>query len=353
MSEARYIVITRKSRLKLKLYPDGIQRISESLTMSHIEHSAIAAFAADRINLPSAEATKHRAQVDNLRDRLVSKIAADPGYGLVKSIHAGSVAKKTALRNVNDLDLAVYVKAAEAPEGDAQLVTWLAQRLFEATTNMDRSQFEEQAHCVTVHYNGSGLNVDVVPVLYEGEPNDVGYLIKKYTGDRLKTSTRLHLEFIATRRARYGQEFLELIRITKWWKRQVTARVDPEFKFKSFMIELIWAHLADSGLALGDYTEALENFFAWIVKSGLESRIAFTDFTPSRDWPTRGRDPIEILDPVNVENNVASRYDTTGQSLIVEAASSALDALTDARFATTKGRAVDDWQEILGPTFRG
>lgn len=319
--------------------------------MTEIAHAQIAAFAAERINLPHADAVKHRGQVNGLRDRLAAKIAADPAYGLVKSLHAGSVAKSTALKSVNDLDLAVYVKAAEAPENDSELVPWLADRLYEATTNMDRDQFEEQTHCVTVHYRGSGLDVDVVPVLYEGEANDVGYLIKKHTGDRLKTSTRLHLDFIANRRKTYGLEFLELIRITKWWKRQIVTRTDPDFKFKSFMIELIWAHLADEGVQLTDYPRALEAFFEWVVKTGLEERVTFTDYTST--FSARGSDPIEILDPVNPENNVASRYDSFGRDKILDAAGSAYDALTDARFATTKGRAVDDWQELLGPAFKG
>lgn len=320
--------------------------------MSEITHQQIAAFAADRINLPHDDAVKHRKQVNGLRDRLSAKIAADSDYGLVKSLHAGSVAKSTALKNVNDLDLAVYIKATEAPTQDGELVTWLADRLFEATTNMDREQFEEQQHCVTVHYRGSGLDVDVVPVLYEGEPNDIGYLIKKATGDRLKTSTRQHLDFIATRRKLYGLEFLELIRLTKWWKRQV-VRNNPDFKFKSFMIELIWAHLADGGVPLSDYPRALEAFFEWLAKTGLEERVTFTDFTPASTFPARSSSPIEILDPVNPANNVAIRYDTNGRDQILNAAAAAYDALTDARFATTKGRAVDDWRELLGPTFRG
>ena len=108
------------------------------------ERTEVATFAAERVNLPHADAVKHRAQVNGLRDRLASKIAADPGYGLVKSLHAGSVAKSTALKSVNDLDLAVYVKAAEAPANDAELVPWLADRLYEATTNMDHDQFEQQ-----------------------------------------------------------------------------------------------------------------------------------------------------------------------------------------------------------------
>jgi hypothetical protein len=321
--------------------------------VSEVSHQHVVTFAADRVNLPHDDAAKHRTQVNGLRDRLASKIAADPGYGLVKSLHAGSVAKRTALKDVNDLDLAVYVKAAEAPSDDSELVPWLADRLYQATTNMGRDQFEEQTHCVTVHYRGSGLDVDVVPVLYEGEANDVGYLIKKHTGDRLKTSTRLHLDFIRDRRATHGLEFLELIRLTKWWKRQITARVDPDFKFKSFMIELIWAHLADSGAPLSDYPRALEAFFEWIVKTGLEERVAFTDYMPAADFPERGSAPIEILDPVNPENNVAIRYDAAGRDKILDAAASAYDALTDARLATTKGRAVDDWQELLGPTFKG
>jgi hypothetical protein len=60
-----------------------------------------------------------------------------------------------------------------------------------------------------------------------------------------------------------------------------------------------------------------------------------------------------VLDPVNPQNNIAVRYDAIGRDRIVVAAQSAMDALTDARFATTKGRAVDDWQTILGPTFKG
>lgn len=320
--------------------------------MPYVSHTEVAAFAADRVNLPREDAAAHRAQVNRLRDRLATKIQDAPEYGLVKSLHAGSVAKGTALKNVNDLDLAVYIKAAEAPENDAQLIPWLANRLYEATTNMDRSQFEEQTHCVTVHYRGSGLDVDVVPVLYEGEPNDVGYLIKKWTGDRLKTSTRQHLDFIASRRKTYGPGFLELIRLTKWWKRQV-LRADENFKFKSFMIELIWAHLADTGTTLTDYPAALESFFEWILRTEIEEQVTFTDYIRPSALPPRGTAAIEILDPVNPDNNVASRYDSHGRERIVRAAGDAFDALTEARFATTKGRAVDNWQLLLGPTFRG
>ena len=45
-----------------------------------------------------------------------------------------------------------------------------------------------QHHCVRVRFRGSGLDVDVVPVLYEGDVNDYGYLVRKYSGERVLTS---------------------------------------------------------------------------------------------------------------------------------------------------------------------
>lgn len=320
---------------------------------SQIGHGDIKDFAEGKVNLPAATAKKHRDQVNALRERLKWKIATDPNYGLVKMLHAGSVAKGTALRSVHDLDTAVYVKAAEAPTaGDRQLVPWLADRLYEANTNMCRDQFVAQEHCVTVSFKGSGLDVDVVPVLYEGGEEDRGYLVRKHTGARVLTSITLHLRFIRDRKATYGFDFAQLIRLTKWWKRVVTDR-DEDFRFKSFMIELLWAHLADAGLVLTDYPTALERFFAYIVKGELADQVAFTDFCRASDIPARSNAAVEVLDPVNVANNVAALYNTGDRGRIVAASRVALDALTEARFAPTKGRAVECWQTVLGPTFRG
>jgi hypothetical protein len=62
---------------------------------------------------------------------------------------------------------------------------------------------------------GSGLSVDVVPVLYEGEPNDVGCLVSKGTGEKLRTSVRQHLDFIRGRKNQYPSDLAQLIRFSK------------------------------------------------------------------------------------------------------------------------------------------
>lgn len=319
---------------------------------SEITHDDVESFGEDRVNLPAADAKRHRGQVNALRERLQAKIDADPDYGLVKMLHAGSVAKGTALRTVNDLDVAVYVEASKAPESDPDLIPWLAKRLSEANPGMNPDQFEENEHCVTVNFRGSGLNVDVVPVLYEGQPDDRGYLVRKWTGERILTSVSLHLEFIRSRKKKYGSDFAQLIRLTKWWKR-VVVNADPEFRFKSFMIELLWAHLADGGLALQDYPAALERFFTHLVRTELREQVAFTDYVPASDIPPRSASAIEVLDPVNPDNNVARRYDERDRVRIADAAQDALSALGEARFATTKVRALDCWRSVLGPSFGG
>ena len=307
------------------------------------------------MNLPRSKVQEHRDQVNRLRDGLAAKIGRDPDYSLVKMLHAGSVAKGTALKTINDLDVAVYVKQSDAPADDRQLVPRLADRLYEAAPpNMSRDQFVEKAHCVTVSYKGSGLDVDVVPVLYEGEEADVGYLVNWQDGRRMLTSVTLHLRFVRDRKQKYGTNFAELIRLTKWWKRQATNQSCPDLKFKSFMIELLWAHLADGGLNLNDYPTALEEFFRHIVQTEFDDIVTFTDFCKAANLPTGDQAvPIEMIDPVNVDNNVAVRYTTTDRDLIVASANEAFDALSEARFTTTKARAVDCWQTVLGPSFRG
>jgi hypothetical protein len=163
---------------------------------SKISHADIVAFADDRVNLKREDVKAHREQVGRLRAKLETYIAAHPGFDLVKMLQSGSVAKGTALKTINDMDVAVYVKAGKAPGSETKLFDWLAKRLRDASGDlMAADQFVPQHHCVQVQFRGSGLDVDVVPVLYEGAADDRGYLITKDTGDRVLTSIPLHLAF--------------------------------------------------------------------------------------------------------------------------------------------------------------
>ncbi len=324
---------------------EGVTQLPPQIT-----HRDLVLFADEKVNLKRTELDDQRAQVKRLRERIEDKIAASPGYGLVKALNAGSIAKGTALRTVNDHDLAVYVKAEQAPDETPALVHWLRDRVVEAYPLLHEDQIVASTNCVNVRFAGSGVEVDVVPVLYEGEPDDVGYLVSKDDGTRLRTSVRRHLDFIRGRKKEYPTHLAQLIRFTKWWARQ--RRRDGDFKCKSFMLELLWVHLADGGLALDDYAKALEQFFAFIVNGGLHGQIAFTDFHPASELPPRGSKPIQILDPVNFDNNVAEHYEAQHRDLLVAAAQEALDAISTAYYEPAKGQAVELWQDVLGTSFR-
>jgi tRNA nucleotidyltransferase (CCA-adding enzyme) len=316
------------------------------MTEPYIQHSHIAAFADEKVNLKRDDVKEYREQVNRLRARLKDYIKEHPDYNLVKMLHSGSVRKGTALKTLNDMDVGVYIRPSEETSDESRLLSWLIERLKEVYPTLKSEQFTRQNHCVTISFQVSGLNV------YEDDPDDRGYLITKDTGDRVLTSIPLHLEFIRKRKEEQRRHFAQVVRLIKWWIRE-KKNAESSFRFKSFMVELLCAHLADNGLDMSNYPLALEYFFTYIITSELKERISFTDYYESSELPESTDCVIEIFGPVNPENNVASSYTVFDQQRIIEAAHDALDALTEAHYSTTKGRAVKMWQFVLGSSFKG
>jgi len=319
---------------------------------AQISHADIADFAVDCVNLNREDAQEYREQVGRLRDKLDKYAADHPDYGLIKTLLSGSLAKGTALKVLNDIDVAFYVKSEKTPSSEPDLLNWLAERLRDAYPQMKPDQIKPNRHSVCIKYAVSGLSVDVVPVQYKGDPDDRGYLFAFDGGKPVLTSIPLHLAFIRKRKARQKDDFAQVTRLVKWWVRLQKGK-DEDFRLKSFITEMIVSHLADSGVSMADYTIALEKIFTYIVKSRLKSRISFTDYYPASKLPGPTGKSIEIFDPVNETNNVAALYDESHRQKIVAAAQDALEAISEARFATTRGRAIECWQDVLGPSFRG
>lgn len=322
------------------------------LSAAQIGHADIAAFADDCVNLKRDDAKEYREQVGRLREKLDKYAADHPDYGLIKTLLSGSLAKGTALKTLNDIDVAFYVKAEKTPKAEPDLLEWLAQRLRDAYPQMKADQIKPNNHSVCIKYAVSGLSVDVVPVQYKGDPDDRGYLFAFDGGEPVLTSIPLHLSFIRKRKAQQNTHFAQVIRLVKWWVRLQKSK-DEAFRLKSFMTEMIISHLADSGISMADYTVALEKVFGYMVKSRLKARISFTDYYLASMLPGPTGKAMEVFDPVNETNNVAAIYDDSHRQKIVSAAQDALEAISEARFATTRGRAIECWQDVLGPSFRG
>jgi len=309
-------------------------------------------FAEDRVNLPSEVAKERRDKVNDLRDRLGRWMEEHPDCGLVKSYLSGSLRKGTALKTSSDVDVALYVKYDGKNEFNPELLDWIAERLRKAYPQMAPDQIKPKTYSVGIEYRTAGIEVDVVPVFYDDDPDNRGLLVSQDDGSTLMTSIPMHLEFVRKRKAAQPKHFAQVVRLIKWWVAEQKAK-DANFRFKSFMVELICAHLGDSGQSFSDYPKGMESFFNYIVKTGLRTRIAFEDYYRATNLPKAGSAVIEIFDPVNPKNNVASLYTENNRQLILAAAQDALDAINEAHTAATKGHAVEMWRVVLGISFRG
>ncbi len=320
------------------------------MAREHVNHSDIAEFAKEKVNLPRDKANEYRAQVQRLREKLEGYISEHPDFTLKKMILSGSLAKGTALRSLNDIDVACYISGAEAPKDIQKLLQYLAERLRKAFPNFKPEQVQPKTYSVTVSFMGSGLDVDIVPILYDGDPNWYGDLVSQDDGSLLKTCIPRHLEFISKRKKKKETHFSQVIRLAKYWVQHLKNEKEG-FRFKSFMVELIMAKLLDDGKDFSDYPEALQQFFTYLAKSDVRELIAFSDYyTLSSLGSFAG--PVKIIDPVNAGNNAAKLY-TAGQAdAILEAAIDAGDAIDAALAAPTKKETIYYWQKVFGPSFQ-
>jgi len=315
----------------------------------HVSHADIAAFAAERVNLPQAVANDYRKQARGVREKVEAHLADHPDFTLKKMLLSGSLAKGTALRSLNDIDMACYVSGADLPGDPGALANYLAEKLRKAFHQMDPSQIQPQHYSVKISFKTSGLDVDVVPILYRGDPDWYGDLVNQENGTFLETCIPRHLEFIRNRKDANPDDFAQVVRLAKYW----AARMKLEragFRFKSFMIELIMAKIADEGADFSNYVEALQAFFTYIVRSNLADQIAFSDYYTPGAVPAF-REPLKIIDPVNAKNNVSCLYTMAERDMIVEAAMDAGDAIDSALYAPTKQETVRYWQKVFGSTF--
>lgn len=320
------------------------------MSRQHVGHNEIATFAQEKVNLPRDKAEQYRAQARRLRERLEGYLGEHPDFTLKKMMLSGSLAKGTALRSLNDIDVACYISGADAPGDVPRLLNYLAERLRKAFPNFSPDQVKPNTYSVTVSFRGSGLDVDVVPILYNGDPNWYGNLVSQDDGSFLETCIPRHLEFIRKRKQAHETDFAQVVRLIKFWAAKMKREQDG-FRFKSFMIELVLAHLADQGATFSDYPDALQRFFTYVAQSDIRELIVFTDYYPASSVGSF-TEPVKIIDPVNARNNVSKLYTAAEADAIVEAALDAGDAIDAALRAPTKQETVRYWQKVFGSAFQ-
>ena len=310
-----------------------------------LSNSELEYFDHNVLRLPGEKRKDYHAQVDNLVSELKKRITDKSKLKVTKVVKAGSFAKYTILRKVDDyptdVDVVFYITGVEENSKSYEdLCNRIYDLLIEIYPTKKVDDFEIQRRAAKVTFVKSGLEVDVVPVLQHGSNADHGWQYDIQSGARNLTCAPCHIQFVKARKDK-DKHFRTLVRLAKRWR-----HFHDVPGLKSFHIELILGHIVDIDGPAESIEKRFREFLAYIARTKLRERI---DFPENANKPTaKFTDPVVIIDPVSPENNVASRITKDEQELIAKAAEGALDTATYA--SVEKDNEV--WKEIFGGRFK-
>jgi hypothetical protein len=320
-----------------------LQNFNPFVDMHPVTPPDLRAFLSEVVNLPPERLANVRATIKALRLQLARHVGSSEEFGLIEILNSGSVAKKTAITPLNDVDVAVLLRPGDVPTYQLpDLLKYVRDLLVTAYHPKAQEDYSITRHAVRVEFRDSRLAVDVVPIIPHPEKERFALLPTRGSGEWVLTSIPLHLEFIREC-SREHPDFLELVRLVKWWRREQGVH------FKSFLIELLWAHLLRTRqVAKGDLHEALLGFFGYIVRTELRETVSFDG---DHERSEAASAPVRVSDPVNPSNNVAAAIDPARRDQLVRACREAFEALAAAQTAPTAMVARTNYQRVFGPRF--
>lgn len=296
------------------------------------------------LRLPADKRKEYHAQVDRLIETLRKSVKEKTEIKITKVVKAGSFAKFTILRRTVydpvDVDVVFYISGRDAgKETLDSLNTTIYDLLIKIYPNKSVEDFEIQRKAATVTFVGTGVSVDIVPVIEDESRPGYGWQFDIHDDSKIQTCAPCQIQFVRDRKDQDG-DFRTLVRMAKKWRNY--AEIKP---LKSFAIELIMAHVLASQGREGSIEQRFRNFLLYIAQSGLKERISF----PENSLPLGSfSDPVVIFDPVYSFNNVTSRISEAERQEIVAAAQ---DAWETVNFASVEND-VAVWKEVFGPGFK-
>ncbi len=297
------------------------------------------------LRLPQQKRTEYHGQVDRLIVELRKHVENRDELTVTKVVKAGSFAKYTILRKTNDdrvdVDVVFYISGKDVNHATfAELSETIYQLLIKIYPTKKVEDFEIQRRAATVTFVGSGLAVDIVPVLQDAKRPNYGWQFDISDGSRNETCAPCQIQFVADRK-KADKHFRTLVRLGKRWRNHMKPA-----GLKSFHIELLMAHLLEVNGTAGSIEKRFRDFLMYIAQSGLKNHIDFAENRSSA--AVSFNDPVVIIDPVNNSNNVASRVTEEER---IEIVSTANQSWEGAVFASEEGD-VELWKDIFGPRFK-
>ena len=298
------------------------------------------------LRLPQNKRNEYHKQVDRLISGLTEKLHEQDTIEIKikKVVKAGSFAKYTILRKTSedpvDVDVVFYISGLDP---DKETLDSLSQMIYSTLISLYPNKvvdhFEIQRKAATVRFIGSGLSVDIVPVIEDPENAGYGWQYDIHDNTKMQTCAPCQIKFVLDRK-NVDTDFRTLVRLAKKWRNHVELK-----PLKSFVIELIMAHVLAKNGTEDSIEKRFRDFLLYIAQSGLKDVISFPE---NGVVTTTFADPVVILDPVCSSNNVASRISDNERKEIVEAANNAWET---AHYASTED-GIEIWKELFGPRFK-
>lgn len=312
-----------------------------------------------RIKLKPENMPKYRDQINNLKEKLETKIKEDKRTGIkvTKYILAGSWKKRTILKptgeNPIDIDLILYVEGDESLKDDLnKLHDFIFEYLEEIYPTKDIRRdvdIEGNTKSIKIKFIGTGLELDIVPVVPMSKPIEYVWQPQRGGGGKkYVTSVTKQLEF-SRERTEKNTSYTSIVRSLKWWRNyKEISPIDDEPGLSSFVIELIVSYLEIEEGVENDIETGIIRFFRFVSDPNFPI-LKFKNAIYS--IPATFDKPIYVSDPTNNENNSAKKLDESTWIEIIKEANDAFDSLYIAQSKGGLGETIEEWKHVFGPTF--
>ncbi|WP_235209712.1 nucleotidyltransferase domain-containing protein [Sphingobium sp. Ant17] len=159
------------------------------------------------LRLPADKRKEYHAQVDRLITELCKSVRDKTEIKITKVVKAGSFAKYTILRKTAsdpvDVDVVFYITGRDVTKETLDsLSATIYNLLIKIYPTKSVEDFEIQRKAATVKFVGSGLSVDIVPVIEDATRAGYGWQYDIHDGSKVQTCARARFSSFAIARIR-------------------------------------------------------------------------------------------------------------------------------------------------------
>lgn len=305
-----------------------------------------------RIKLKRENMGTYRTQVTNLQEDLEKYITSDTSTGIkvTRVIIGGSWKKGTILRatgeNPIDIDLILYVEGEANLQDDLErlhdLIVDYLKKIYPNKDILRDVDAEGKTKSIKIKFIGTGLEVDIVPVVPMDKPADYVWQPQRGGGGgKYVTSVVKQLEFAAGYR-KENASYTSIVRALKWWRNY--KELD---QLSSFVIELVVSYLETTKGCEANIEEGIIRFFKF-VSDPIFPTINFKNAINSLPAPIPR---FYVADPTNNENNAAKKLNDINWDEIKKEANDAFEALNIAQSKNFEGDTTEEWKYVFGSSF--